>query len=74
MDARFSAFAEATEVDVGPLSSSERRRLRIEIDALVALLWDLSSDDLRVILSDFTDDAVPPSYRTELLSRLEERR
>ena len=41
------------------------------IDARVARSWDLNIDDLNVMLSDFTTDAVPEAYRSALVARLE---
>ena len=72
VDERFAEFADATNVPVGALSASERTRLRIEIDAWVARAWHLTSDDLRLMYRDFSEDAVTPAYRATLLSRLEE--
>ncbi len=72
VDERFAEFADATNVPVGALSASERTRLRIEIDARVARAWHLTSDDLRLMYRDFSEDAVTPAYRATLLSRLEE--
>ena len=72
VDDRFADFAAATGVPCGPLSDTERERLRIEIDARVACAWDLTSDDLKVMFEDFTSRAVPAPYRTALLHRLEE--
>lgn len=72
VDERFSEFAQAVGVDVGPLSDEERQRLRVEIDALVARAWDLTADDLELMFTDFTLNAVPLDYREDLLARLEE--
>lgn len=62
-DARFADFAAATGVDAGPLGDDERAELRAEIDALVARAYGLTPDDLEVVFSDFTLDAVPEEYR-----------
>ena len=70
VDERFAEFAESVGVEFGPLDDEERERLRVEIDARVARAWSLTSDDLEVVLSDFTPDAVPASYRRRLLDRL----
>ena len=72
VDERFSEFAQAVGVDVGPLSDEEGQRLRVEIDALVARAWDLTADDLELMFTDFTLNAVPLDYRKSLLARLEE--
>lgn len=72
VDQRFSEFAQAVGVETGPLSDEERQRLRVEIDALVARAWDLTTDDLELMFTDFTLNAVPLDYREDLLARLEE--
>lgn len=72
VDERFSEFAESVGVEFGPLDDEERERLRVEIDARVARAWSLTPDDLEVVLSDFTPDAVPAGYRRRLLDRLRE--
>ena len=72
VDERFDQFAQAVGVEVGPLSDVERQRLRVEIDARVAQAWDLTTDDLRLMFTDFTEKAVPHDYRAALLDRLEE--
>jgi hypothetical protein len=63
VDERFAAFAEATGVDCGPLLDEERDELRAEIDALVAHAYGLDTDELELVFSDFTVDAVPEEYR-----------
>lgn len=70
VDERFAAFAAAAGVECGPLDDDETVRLRVEIDARVARAWMLTADDLAVIFSDFTTDAVSPAYRQALLDRL----
>lgn len=72
VDSRFDQFAQAVGVEVGPLDDDEHRRLRVEIDARVAQAWELTIDDLQLMFTDFTENAVPPEYRTALLARLEE--
>jgi hypothetical protein len=62
-DERFADFAEATDVECGPLDEEERDELRAEIDALVARAQGLDEDDLELVFSDFTLDAVPEYYR-----------
>ncbi len=63
VDDRFAAFAEATGVDHGRLSEEDRDELRAEIDALVAHAYGLDADELELVFSDFTLDAVPEDYR-----------
>ena len=72
VDNRFDQFAQAVGVEVGPLDDNEHRRLRVEIDARVAQAWELTIDDLQLMFTDFTENAVPPEYRAALLARLEE--
>ena len=72
VDNRFDQFAQAVGVEVGPLDDDEHRRLRVDIDARVAQAWELTIDDLQLIFTDFTENAVPPEYRAALLARLEE--
>ena len=62
-DKRFAGFAAATAVEVGPLPAHERDALRAGIDALVAHAYGLTTDELEVVFSDFTRDAVAPAYR-----------
>ena len=72
VDDRFADFAEATGVDYGHLNDTDRRELRVDIDARVARAWNLTTADLQVIFRDFTEDAVTPAYRAALVRRLEE--
>lgn len=72
VDDRFADFARETAVECGPMSDSKRADLRVEIDARVARAWGLTPDDLQVICEDFTTNALPPAYRTELTERLME--
>jgi hypothetical protein len=74
VDDRFADFARAAGVDVGPLIPHQHERLRIEIDSRVARAWDLDADDLVVMFSDFTNDAVSSDYRTAVIERLNELR
>jgi hypothetical protein len=62
-DDRFAAFAKSTAVECGPLHPEERDELRAEIDALVAQAYDLDSEELELVFSDFTLDAVSEDYR-----------
>jgi hypothetical protein len=70
VDERFAAFAEGTGVDCAPLDQEDHMNLRVEIDALAARAWDLTADELEVVLSDFTLDAVSAEYRDALRARL----
>jgi hypothetical protein len=72
IDERFADFATATEVDVGPLDSDERDRLRAEIDSRVAHAWGLDAADLETIFADFTLEAVPVIYRQRVRDRFAE--
>ena len=72
VDDRFADFASATGVEFGPLSPTERTRLRVEIDTRVARAWNLTRADLDVIFRDFTENAVTPAYRAALVDRLEQ--
>jgi hypothetical protein len=74
VDDRFAEFAESFGIEPGPLPEEERQRLRVDIDARVARSWGLTSNDLDVLLLDFSVDAVPPDYRRALHARLEELR
>ncbi len=69
-DERFEEFATSVGVKAGPLPEAERLRLRVEIDARIARAWELSSEELHLLLSDFTLDAVPQVYRQALIARL----
>jgi hypothetical protein len=71
VDERFADFADAAGVDHGPLNSEERNRLRAEIDALVAKAYGLTPDNLEVVFSDFTENAVPAEYRERVRNELE---
>lgn len=70
VDERFSDFASSFDISSDPLQDDDRARLRIEIDARVARAWDLTIDDLDVLLRDFTLDAVSAAYRRKLRERL----
>ena len=71
-DERFAEFAEATGVECGPLDDGEKTALRAEIDARVARIWDLTEDELEIVFSDFTLDAVPDDYREAVRKRFAE--
>ena len=46
--------------------------LRAEIDARVARAWDLTAEELEIVFSDFTTDAVPEEYREAVRRRFAE--
>ncbi len=71
IDDRFSGFATGAGVECGPLSDAQRQDLRAEIDALVARAYGLTEDELRFIFTDFTENAVPPAYRQQVLEKFE---
>ena len=71
-DDRFAEFAEATGVECGPLDDDEREALRAEIDARVSRIWGLTRDELEIVFSDFTLDAVPDAYRDAVRKRFAE--
>jgi hypothetical protein len=68
-DDRFADFAAATEVEVERLDDDERTRLRADIDARVAQAWGLTSTELELVFDDFTEDAVPLTYREAVRQR-----
>jgi hypothetical protein len=72
VDDRLADFAAALGIEPVALAPDAREQLRIEIDARVARAWNLTSDDIAVMLRDFTRDAVPPAYRARLQARLAE--
>jgi hypothetical protein len=69
VDDRFKDFAAATGVEYGPLSDDEREELRADIDARVARAWKLTPEELEIVFSDFTLDAVPEAYRDRVRAR-----
>jgi hypothetical protein len=72
VDERFKEFAMSFGIEPGPLEGDERMGLRAEIDARVAHSWRLTEQDLNLLFSDFTLDAVPQDYRDLLITRLKE--
>ena len=72
VDGRYADFAAETGVEYGPLPDQERQRHLVEIDARVALAWDLTDHHLMIMFKDFTTDAVPPAYRDAMTRRLRE--
>ena len=71
VDERFVEFAQEVGVECGPLTESERRHKRAEIDALVARAYGLTSDELRFIFTDFTENAVSTAYRELVTEKFE---
>ena len=69
VDDRFADFARETGVACGPLLDADRADLRLEIDARVARAWNLTPHDLQVMYEDFTHNALPPAYRSQLTER-----
>ncbi|MFA5786485.1 MAG: hypothetical protein WDA71_05805 [Actinomycetota bacterium] len=63
VDERFEEFGKGLGAEVGPQPPDERDKLRAEIDALVAHAYGLNEEDLEVVFSDFTQAAVPGTYR-----------
>ena len=72
VDSRFAEFAGAAGVPCGPLVREERDALRAEIDALVAHAYGLAAEDLEIVFSDFTLDAVSSEYRALVRQKFEE--
>jgi hypothetical protein len=71
-DARFTDFATAFDLRPRELDPVERDNRRADIDARVARAWDLSAQDLQLMFTDFTADAVSPDYRRLVLQRFGE--
>ena len=71
IDERFSEFAGQAGVECGPLTDAQRNDMRAEIDALVAHAYDLTKDELRFIFTDFTENAISPAYRKQVLEKFE---
>jgi len=72
VDDRFNAYAAAAGVAFGRLPTEDRQSLRAEIDALVTRAYGLTADDLEVVFSDFTTDAVPSGYRALVKAKFAE--
>ena len=71
-DNRFADFAHEAGVECGPLSQEDSDQLRAQIDALVAHAYELTADELRFVFTDFTENAVPQSYRDLVVSKFEQ--
>lgn len=72
VDDRFADFAASLGIEPWTLPDEERGRLRVEIDARVSRAWNLTGEDMDVLLADFTVDAVSADYRQQLRARLAE--
>ena len=71
VDERFFEFAAGAGVECGPLTDAQRNDKRAEVDALVARAYGLTEDELRFIFTDFTENAVSPAYRRQVLEKFE---
>ena len=69
VDQRFADFVAEVGVGCGPLTDAEHWDMRAEIDALVARAYELTEDELRFIFTDFTENAVSPAYRAQVLAK-----
>ena len=70
-DNRFAEFAAEVGVECGVLTEAQRNDMRAEIDALVARAYGLTIDELRFMFTDFTENAVSPAYRRQVLEKFE---
>ena len=70
-DERFAEFAAEAGVECGVLTEAQHNDMRAEIDALVARAYGLTIDELRFMFTDFTENAVSPAYRRQLLEKFE---
>ena len=67
VDQRFFDFAADVGVEHGALADGARASMRAEIDALVAQGYGLTADELAFVFTDFTENAVSPPYRAQVL-------
>ena len=58
-------------MECGVLTEAQHNDMRAEIDALVARAYGLTIDELRFMFTDFTENAVSPAYRRQLLEKFE---
>lgn len=73
VDKRYSTFAKNCGIIVGSAKgSSKQDRLLAELDALVASLYDLDVNDMRIVLSDFSVASVSEDRRSTTLQFLSE--
>jgi hypothetical protein len=65
-DDRFVEVAKTCGSSVGPHSDAERVAMRARVDALVAVAYGLTPEDIEIVLQDFTMDAVGEEHRAAL--------
>ena len=58
-------------MECGLLTEAQRNDMRAEIDALVASACGLAVDELRFTFTDFTENAVSPAYRRQVLEKFD---
>jgi hypothetical protein len=68
VDERFEGFATEVGVEYGQFQQ-DPSNLRAEIDALVSRAYGLDENDLLTIFTDFTEAAVPLTYREKVLEK-----
>ena len=56
VDDRYADWANAVDVDYGPLDEDEKQEMIHELDAVVAHLYGLSRENLQVIFETFHDN------------------
>ena len=66
IDSRYSEFARACDVGVGTLIGQEREDAIAELDALAAYSYNFTLDDLDIMFSDFTIEAVSEDRRNSV--------
>ncbi len=71
VDERFAGLAADVGVDYGPLTDAQHNDMRAGVDALVARAYGLTEDELRFIFTDFTENAISPTYRRQVLEKFE---
>ena len=71
VDRRFAKFAAEAGVECGPLTDGQQNDMRAEVDALVARAYGLTEDELRFIFTDFTENAISPAHRRQVLEKFE---
>jgi hypothetical protein len=69
VDDRFVVFANRSGVNYGPLEPAEKAAMIAELDAVVAHIYGLSSDELKLLFEDFpaTEAGVSPARRAAVL-------
>ena len=71
-DERYKGFADECGVAFGALSTQERDNTIADLDAIIAVMYGLSSEEVEIILRDFTFDAVPDSRRNAIRAKFAE--